>query len=72
MKETEEKESVADSLQELTETIESRKEEKRRKREAKLRAKEKKRKMNAIEKSVAPIILVITILISFLFMILSQ
>ena len=72
MKEPEEKESVADSLQELTETIESRKEEKRRKREAKIRAKEKKRKMNAIEKSVAPIILVLTILISFLFMMFSQ
>ena len=72
MKHHQDKSSVADSVRELTETIESRKEENKRKREEKQRAKEKKRKMNAIERSIAPIILVLTILISYLFMVFSQ
>lgn len=68
----ENRQSVAESVRDLTETIESRKEEKQRKRQEKVAAETKKRKRSAIEKSIAPIILVITILISFIIMVFSQ
>lgn len=63
--------SVADSVRDLTETIESRKEEKQRKRQEKVEAEAKKRKRSVVEKAIAPIILVITILISFIIMVFS-
>lgn len=68
----ENRQSVADSVRDLTDTIESRKEEKQRKRQEKLEAEARKRKRSAIEKSIAPIILVLTILISFIIMVFSQ
>lgn len=63
------KNEMSSSIRELTDTIEARKEEKQRQRLEKQRAQERKKRRQFQEKLVAPILLILTVLISAILMV---
>lgn len=66
------KSTLPSNIRQLTDTIEARKEEKQRKRLEKQQALERKKQRQFQEKLVAPIILVLTVIISFILMVFAQ
>ena len=67
MKDT--KKEVASSLQDLTDKIEAQREERKRQREERKRKKTEKQKKEVLERLVAPILLILTVIVSAIVMI---
>lgn len=66
------KDSISSNIQELTDTIEARKEEKQKKRQEKKKKAKEKEKRQLMERLAAPILLLFTLIISWLVMVFAR